>query len=90
MILEQVFLVSSPIGVGYSGTYGHTNKWIVIGRNDMEDNGIRIDMTKKLDKSMTKKSDGPEDKLVFPRRKIPIIVNNERMFNTVQQIEVQE
>jgi hypothetical protein len=35
IILEQVFLISSPIGVGYSGTYGHTNKWIVIGKDDM-------------------------------------------------------
>jgi endonuclease IV len=91
IMLEQVFIVEAPIGMGYFGTYGHTNKWIVIGRNDMLANEIKVDMklNKELKDSMTKIGEGSVEKTTYPRRKLPLVVTDERLFSNIQNMEKQ-
>jgi len=83
--LQQVFIVSSPIGVGYSGTFGHTNKWIVIGKEDMENNDVKLEL--RTNKRQITKSGGEDTKIWHPRRNVPITETDTQLFSNVQQIE---
>jgi len=83
--LEQIFVVGSPIGVGYQSTYGqHVNKWIVIGLEDMQNNEIRLDMK---NQKITMIGLLEDTKIIRPRRELPIEGEDNDIHSIIQSIE---
>ena len=87
--LEQVFIVSSPMGVGYQSTRGqHVNKWIVIGSNDMTESNAKIIMKRDKQPKITKEGI-VQEKIVRPIEKIPTQAREMTIpFGIIQQIEI--
>jgi 8-oxo-dGTP pyrophosphatase MutT (NUDIX family) len=88
--LDQVFIVQSPMRVGYHGIHGqHVNKWIVIGMDDMIENGIQIHAKEGEPPKIVKKGiPQRQQKIVTPKEMIPTMYRDgNRPFAQVQNIQ---